>query len=36
MAGRTSELGATISLDKNKLTPEILKNSVNEVLTNPS
>ncbi|WP_026881099.1 macrolide family glycosyltransferase [Clostridium akagii] len=36
MAGRASELGATIALDKDKLTPEILKNSVNEVLTNPS
>ncbi len=36
MAGRASELGATISLDKDKLTPEILKNSVNEVLNDPS
>lgn len=36
MAGRTSELGATISLDKDKLTPEILKNSVKKVLADPS
>jgi MGT family glycosyltransferase len=36
MAGRASELGATISLDKYKLTPEILENSVNKVLTDPS
>lgn len=36
MAGRASELGATISLDKDKLTPEILKNSVKKVLSDPS
>ncbi|WP_026884933.1 macrolide family glycosyltransferase [Clostridium akagii] len=36
MAGRASELGAAISLDKDKLTSEILKNSVKEVLINPS
>lgn len=35
MAARASELGAAISLDKDKLTPEILKSSVNEVLSNP-
>ena len=28
MAGRASELGAAISLDKDNITPEILKNSV--------
>ena len=36
MASRASELGAAISLDKDKLTPEMLKSSVKEVLTNPS
>lgn len=36
MAGRASELGATISLDKYKLTPEILEDSVKKVLTDPS
>ncbi|SMC18367.1 glycosyltransferase, MGT family [Clostridium acidisoli DSM 12555] len=36
MAKRASELGAAISLDKDKLTPEILKNSVKKVLTDPS
>ncbi|WP_010235140.1 macrolide family glycosyltransferase [Clostridium arbusti] len=36
MAGRSAELGAAISLDKDKLTPEILKDSVEKVLTDPS
>ncbi len=36
MASRASELGAAISLDKDKLTPKILKSSVKEVLSNPS
>ncbi|AGK98013.1 macrolide family glycosyltransferase [Clostridium pasteurianum] len=36
MAKRAEELGATISLDKDNLTPEILKNSVKKVLTDPS
>lgn len=36
MAGRSAELGATISLDKDKITPEILKDSVKKVLTDPS
>jgi MGT family glycosyltransferase len=36
MAGRASELGAAISLDKDRLTPEILQNSVKKVLTDPS
>ncbi|AGK95791.1 macrolide family glycosyltransferase [Clostridium pasteurianum] len=36
MAGRASELGAAISLDKDNLTPDILKNSVKKVLTDPS
>lgn len=36
MAGRASELGAAISLEKDKLTPDILKNSVKKVLTDPS
>ncbi len=35
MAGRASELGATISLDKDNITPELLKDSVKEVLSNP-
>lgn len=35
MAKRASELGAAISLDKDKLTPEILKGSVKKVLTDP-
>lgn len=33
MAKRASELGAAISLDKDKLTPEILKTSIEKVLT---
>ncbi|AGF55799.1 MGT family glycosyltransferase [Clostridium saccharoperbutylacetonicum] len=36
MAKRAEELGATISLDKDNLTPEILRNSVEKVLTEPS
>jgi len=36
MAKRAEELGATISLDKDNLTPEILRNSVKKVLTDPS
>lgn len=32
MAKRASELGAAISLDKDKLTPEILKTSIEKVL----
>lgn len=36
MAKRAEELGATISLDKDNLTPEILRNSVEMVLTDPS
>jgi MGT family glycosyltransferase len=36
LAARASELGATISLDKDKLTPEILKNAVEKVLTDQS
>ena len=36
MAGRASELGAAISLDKDNLTTDILKNSVKKVLTDPS
>lgn len=36
MAKRAEELGAAISLDKDNLTPEILRNSVEKVLTNPS
>lgn len=35
IASRVSALGAAISLDKNTLTPEILKNSVEKVLTDP-
>lgn len=35
MAGRAAELGAAISLDKDKLTPEILKSSVKKVLSDP-
>lgn len=35
LARRAAELGATISLDINKLTPEILKNAVGRVTTNP-
>jgi len=36
MAARVSELGAAISLDKDKLTSEMLKNAVEKVLTEPS
>lgn len=36
MAKRAEELGATISLDKDNLTPKILRNSVEKVLTDPS
>lgn len=35
MASRVAELGACISLDKDKLTPELLRESVKKVLTNP-
>ncbi|OCA98346.1 macrolide family glycosyltransferase [Clostridium beijerinckii] len=36
MAKRAEELGATISLDKDNINPEILRESVNKVLTDPS
>ncbi|EKQ57213.1 MULTISPECIES: macrolide family glycosyltransferase [unclassified Clostridium] len=36
MAKRAEELGATISLDKDNITPEILRKSVEKVLTDPS
>lgn len=36
IAARVSELGATISLDKNNLTPEILRDSIKKVLTDSS
>ncbi|MDT3427383.1 MGT family glycosyltransferase [Paenibacillus forsythiae] len=36
MAGRSAELGAAISLDKDNLTPELLKSSVEQVLNDPS
>ncbi len=36
MAKRAEALGATISLDKDNITPEILRESVEKVLTNPS
>ncbi|AKG35567.1 macrolide family glycosyltransferase [Paenibacillus durus] len=36
MAGRSAELGAAISLDKDTLTPERLKDSVEKVLNDPS
>jgi len=36
MAKRAEELGATISLDKDNINPEILRESVEKVLTNPS
>ena len=36
MAARVSELGAAISLDKDELTSEMLKNSVEKVLKDPS
>jgi len=35
MAARVSELGAAISLDKDNITPAILKKSVEEVVTEP-
>ncbi|MDS0525428.1 glycosyl transferase [Clostridium sp. SHJSY1] len=35
MANRAAQLGACISLEKDKLTPEILRDSVREVLENP-
>jgi MGT family glycosyltransferase len=35
MAKRASELGAAISLDKDRITPEILKSSVKKVLKDP-
>ncbi|RDU23809.1 macrolide family glycosyltransferase [Anaerosacchariphilus polymeriproducens] len=35
MASRTEKLGACISLDKNNLTPGILRDSVNKVMTEP-
>ena len=35
-AARLSELGAAISLDKDNLTPEILRDAVEEVQTDPS
>ncbi|MBD7913413.1 macrolide family glycosyltransferase [Clostridium cibarium] len=35
MASRAAKLGACISLDKDKLTAEILRDSVNKVLTEP-
>ncbi|AVK47247.1 glycosyl transferase [Clostridium sp. MF28] len=36
MAKRAEELGATISLDKDNINPEILRESVEKVLTDPS
>lgn len=36
MAGRAAELGAAISLDKDKLTPELLRTSVEKVLSDKS
>ncbi|WP_270566772.1 macrolide family glycosyltransferase [Clostridium beijerinckii] len=36
MAKRAEELGATISLDKDNINPEILRKSVEKVLTDPS
>ena len=36
LAARVSELGAAISLDKDKLTSEMLKNAVEKVMTEPS
>ncbi|MDS0528503.1 glycosyl transferase [Clostridium sp. SHJSY1] len=35
MASRTESLGASITLEKDKLTPEILRESINKVLTEP-
>ena len=35
MANRCAELGAAICLDKNKLTPELVKSSLKEVVENP-
>ncbi|MFL0252307.1 macrolide family glycosyltransferase [Clostridium neuense] len=36
MASRSAELGACISLDKDKLTPELLKSSLNKILSDPN
>jgi MGT family glycosyltransferase len=36
LAARAAELGATISLDIQQLTPEILKNAVQQVMTDPA
>ncbi|PSM56692.1 glycosyl transferase [Clostridium diolis] len=36
ISGRVSELGSAISLDKDTLTPEILRNSIEKVLTDPN
>lgn len=36
LASRAAELGATISLDVQELTPEILRNAVREVLNDPA
>jgi MGT family glycosyltransferase len=36
LAKRAEELGAAVSLDVNKLTPEVLRNSVEKVLHDPS
>ena len=36
MAARVSELGATISLDKDNITPEILKTAIEKVQEDPS
>lgn len=36
MAKRAEKLGATISLDKDNINPEILRESVEKVLTDPS
>ncbi|NGM81671.1 glycosyl transferase [Paenibacillus sp. 7124] len=36
MAGRSAELGAAISLDKDTITPELLRDSVEKVLNDPS
>ncbi|AHV98278.1 macrolide family glycosyltransferase [Paenibacillus sabinae] len=36
MAGRSAELGAAISLDKDTITPELLRDSVEKVLDDPS
>ena len=36
MASRSAELGACIVLDKDKLTPELLKNSLHKILADPN